>query len=83
MNTTPKDDTMTTLTAEPDVSALDVLRAGGCTPSCLLGQETGRCGCRCGGSHHGILLNVLTRQAETSARPSRAEHRRRRKGRKA
>jgi hypothetical protein len=75
---------MTTLTAEP--SALDVLRAGGCTPSCLLGMETGRCHCRCQGAHHGELLSSLTRQADATTapvKPGRAARRRKRKGRRA
>jgi len=60
---------MTTLTAEPATTALDVLRARACSPSCLLGAETGRCHCRCGGAHHGELLAILTRQAGTLTSP--------------
>ena len=73
---------MTALTAEPAASALDVLRASECSPSCLLSQETGRCTCRCAGAHHGELLSVLVRQTQaetTTAAPNRAARRRQRK----
>ena len=59
---------MTTLTAAP-ATALDVLRARQCSASCLLGAETGRCHCRCGGTHHGELLAILTRQADAITIP--------------
>lgn len=60
MNTTTEDTTMTAVTTEPGTSALDVLKSGACSPSCLLSQETGRCACRCQGAYHGTLLSNLT-----------------------
>ena len=60
---------LTLLTAEPAASALTALKAGQCSASCLLG-ETARCGCRCGGSHHGILLNVLTARPRPAQDPA-------------
>jgi hypothetical protein len=74
-----------TLTAEPTTSALTALKAGQCAPSCLLGTETGRCGCRCQGAHHGALLTALTGPAETTtptAETSRTAKRRQRKERR-
>jgi hypothetical protein len=68
---------MTTTTT----TALEVLKAGECSAACLLGRETGRCGCRCQGIHHGALLASLTRQAEAGTpaarKLSRAARRRR------
>jgi len=54
----------------PTATALAVLKAGQCSASCLLGETT-RCGCRCGGLHHGELLATLTRQAGTPISPPR------------
>lgn len=65
-------------------AALDILKTGGCAPSCLLGDTTRRCHCRCGGTHHGELLTILTRQTQTTTRAgklNRATRRRPRKGR--
>lgn len=74
---------MTALTAETAASALDALRAGDCSPSCLLSRETGRCDCRCQGTHHGTLLASLTHQAEAGTpaarKLSRAARRRRKR----
>ena len=50
-------------------TALQVLRTGQCSASCLLGTETGRCSCRCGGSHHGSLTAILEHQAEAERTP--------------
>ncbi len=49
---------MTALTTEPARSALDVLKAGGCTPQCLLGREPRGCTCRSQGEYHGALLGA-------------------------
>jgi hypothetical protein len=58
---------MTAVTAEAGSSALDALRAGDCTPACLLSEEGGRCHCRCEGTYHGAALAALTRrQADAS-----------------
>jgi hypothetical protein len=59
---------MTAITAEPSTSALQILKAGDCTPSCLLSQETGRCGCRCQGAHHGALTASLAPAEDATGR---------------
>jgi hypothetical protein len=63
-------------------TALDVLKAGQCSPACLLGTETGRCHCRCQGAHHGALLVILVQQAKPkpAGKLTRAARRHQRKG---
>ena len=80
---------MTAVTAEADVSALDLIRTAACSPSCLLSKEeasTGRggarCQCRCGGSGHGLLLRALTTAPQPAVKPGRAGRRPQRKGRR-
>jgi hypothetical protein len=67
----------------PATSALEALRAGDCSPSCLLSRETGRCGCRCQGTHHGELRRAIQAGAEASTpaarKLSRAARRRRKR----
>lgn len=48
-----------TVTTEGTASTLELLKAGACSAACLLSAEAGRCGCRCGGTHHGELLATL------------------------
>jgi hypothetical protein len=74
---------MTPPAAGNGTPALEALQAGGCTPSCLLSAKPGRCGCRCEGAWHGILLADLARPAETTTpaarKLSRAARRRRKR----
>lgn len=53
--------------AVSEISALDVLKAGACSPVCLLSPE-GRCHCRCGGTYHGLILDSLTRADQDTVR---------------
>jgi len=61
---------MTTTTAGASAPALEALRAGACTPACLLSEDTGHCHCRCQGTHHGALLGSLARLAEDETTPT-------------
>ena len=36
----------------------DLLRAGACTPRCLLADPVKKCRCSCNGIHHSALLDV-------------------------
>ncbi|WP_160144274.1 hypothetical protein [Parafrankia sp. Ea1.12] len=63
---------MTTTTMPPTVpapSARHLLDAARCTPLCLLAVSHPRgCTCRCGGQHHGALLDApVSDEAERNA----------------